>query len=213
MRRGSFAVGSAAMALLLLAQPAAAGFVTGVGAHRTAHVFDAPNGLEVVVEIPETFSGFAGYTYRFVLLGSNATSAKSYRVAVVVSPGDPDAEGRWNGSGQGPSGVGNTTIDVAIGPDELPFTFPNTPFQIELEAADGALIDSAQFSVDLRYREPPPDGGLFQLALATGFFWGLVFLYALHLHLAQRKLRARAVALERSIEGSSGGVRADGKER
>lgn len=210
--RGSLAAVSAAIALLLVAQPAAGGFVTGLGTHRTAHLFDTANGLEVKVEIPETFSGFAGYTYRFVLWGSNATSVRSYRVAVVVSPGG-DTEARWNASGQGPSGAGNTTIDVVLGPDELPFTAPNTPFQVELQAADGSMIDSAQFSVDLRYREPPPDGGLLQLALATGFFWGLVFLYALHLHLAQRKLRARAQALERAIEGSSRGVRADGKER
>lgn len=207
------AVALAAVAVASFAQPAAGGYVTGVGVQRTAHLFDPENDLEVTVVVPETFSGFLGYNYSFEFTGSATTAATAYRVAIVVSPGDPDTEARWNASGQAPQGAIRSTIAVAIGPDELPFTFPNTPFQAELQAENGTAIDSAQFSVDLRYREPPPDGGFMQLALATGFFWGLVFLYALHLHRAQRKLRARADALERAVGGSSEGVRANGKER
>lgn len=210
------AVAAFATLLLLavaLAEPSAsAGYVTGVGTARVAHLFDAANAAEATVTVPETFSGFSGFTYHFVIHGGNSTAARAYRVAVVVSPGS-DTEARWNASGSGPAGAGEASINVTIGPNELPFNVARTPFEVELQAADGALLDTAAFSVDLKYREPPPDGGLLQLAIASAFFWGLVFLYGLNLHLAQRKLRARADALERSIEGSTKEVRAGGEKR
>lgn len=202
----------ALLALAALAPPASAGYVTGVGGSRVAHLFDPANGIEAMVTVPETFSGFVGFTYPFVLHGNNSTAARPYRVAVVVSPGS-EVEARWNASGQGPEGAASATLNVTIGPGELPFNVANTPFQVELQTADGSLLDSAAFSVDLKYREPPPDGGLLQLAIASAFFWGLVFLYGLYLHLAERKLRARADALERAIEGTAKEVRARGKER
>jgi hypothetical protein len=189
----------AAVAILVfVAGGCSAGFVTGVGSTRTAHLIDSPNGLEAVVVVPEALDGFRGYTFSFSLQGSNSTAPADYLVSVVISPGR-DTEKKWNGSGLGPSGDSNTTISVTIGPDELEFTLANSPFAVELRDANGTLRDSALFSVDLRYREPPADGGLLALTIATVCFWGGVLLYAVYLQLAQRKLRARAQALERSL--------------
>ncbi len=195
------ALGALAL-LLLLPGSASAGFVTGSGAERTAHLFDPVNGVNVSVAIGETFSGIAGGSYRFVLHGSAGTAERPYRVEVVVSPGS-ETEARFNDTGDGPAGALNTTIEVAIRPGALPFTLANTPFAVELRSGAGALLDAVEFAVDLRYKEPPADGGLLNLALASAALWALVFLYALRLHFTQRKLRARTDALERSIQGSA----------
>jgi hypothetical protein len=182
----------------MVGPPVSAGFVTGVGATRTAHLFDASNGLEATVVVPESLDGIRGQTYNFTLQGSNSTASDEYLVAVVISPGR-DTEKRWNGSGASPAGAISTTILVAIAADELQFTLSNTPFAVELRRPNGTLLDSAEFSVDLRYREPPADGGLLALTIASVCFWGGVLLYAVYLQLAQRKLRARTEALERSL--------------
>jgi hypothetical protein len=197
---------------LVVAANASAGYTTGVGNARAAHLFDDSNGLNATVLVPEVVQGSLGYAYRFNLTGSPSTAARDYRAEVVVSPGS-DTEARFNGTGPGPAGAASSTIDVAIGPDLLKFTTTNTPFAVELRSLNGSLIDSASFSVDLRYKEPPPDGGLLALALASACLWGLVFLYALHLHSTQRKLRARADALENARPGHLAEDRADGEKR
>lgn len=196
--RANFVVLSVLLLAALAASPVQAGYVTGAGATRTAHLFHAANGLEVSVGIPEVFEGYLANSFNFTLQGLNSTAAATYRVAVVVSPGS-DIQARWNASGAGPVGNTAVTLQVTIPPDTIQGTQANAPFAVELYAANGALLDSTLYSVDLRYREPPADGGLFQLAIATTFFWGAVLLYAFHLQRAQRKLRSRADALERSL--------------
>ena len=203
---------AAALAAGALGPAASAGSTTGFGAARVAYLADAANGVEASVAAPETMSGIVGYTYRFHFVGSASTSATTYSLAAIVSPGS-DTEARWNGSAAVPAGAADTSADVVIPPEALPFTAANTPFAIEVRAPNGTLVDRVEFSVDLRYREPPPDGGLLALALASASVWGVVFLYALNLHFTQRKLRAKAEALERAVEGPSAGVRADGKQR
>jgi hypothetical protein len=203
----------AVVALLFAPGPAFGGYVTGVGNARTAHLSDDPNAVDATVIVPEVILGSEGYTYHFTLSGSNTTATRDYRLEVVVSPGDPIVEARFNATGPGPQGAALTTIDVKVGPDVLKFTTTNTPFAVELRSSNGSLIDSTSFSVDLRYKTPPPDGGLLALALASACLWGLVFLYTLHLHSTQRKLRARADALEHAHHEDSAGDRADGEKR
>lgn len=212
MSAGLRALAAVGLVAVLAGFPAQAGSTTGVGSSRDVHLMDAANGVTVTVRAPESFSGFSGYTYRFAVVGNSSTLEADYKLAVVVSPGS-DTEARWNGSVHVPAGTANTSADVVIAPDALPFTLANTPFSVELQEASGSVIDAALFSVDLRYREPPPDGGLLALALASASVWGIVFLYALNLHLTQRKLRARVSALERAQDGTSAEVRADGTER
>jgi hypothetical protein len=212
MRRARFAL--LCLAALLAASPgiAAGGYTQGFGGSRTASLADPANHLAVSVPCPETINGSTGFTYHFSLVGAAPTHAATYNLSVIISPGR-DTEARWNATVSVPAGESNTSADVVIPPGALPFTAANTPFSIALLDVAGAPVDSAEFSVDLRYREPPADGGLLALALASACVWGVVFLYALNLHLAQRKLRARADALEHAQNGPSAGVRADGKER
>jgi hypothetical protein len=199
MKKRSFIVAALLLLLAALAaSPVQAGYVTGAGTSRTAHLFDSANGLEATVPIPEVFEGYAGNSFNFTLKGTALTASAAYRVAVVVSPGS-DIEARWNATGTGPAGNTTVTVQVTIPPDTIQGTQANAPFAVELYAGNGTLLDSTVYSVDLRYREPPADGGLFQLAIATTFFWGAVLLYAFHLQRAQRKLRSRADALERSL--------------
>lgn len=208
-RNGALAL----MACALLASGcASAGSTSGFGATRTAHLSDAGNGVAVSVVCPETMSGITGFSFQFSLIGSAGTAAAAYTLAVVVSPGR-DVEARWSGNTSVPAGAANTSAPVVIPAEALPFTAPNTPFSIELSAANGTLLDSVDFSVDLRYREPPPDGGLLALSLASASVWGIVFLYALNLHLAQRKLRAKVDALASAQTSPSAGGQADGEKR
>jgi hypothetical protein len=208
---GCAAAGLAA-ALLIASGLAAGGSTLGFGNTRTAHLSDEANGITVAVPCPETLLGFVGFTYRFNLSGSSATHAATYNLSVIVSP-HSDTRVSWNVSVSVPAGAASTSAVVVIPPDALPFTVANTPFTMEMVSAGGALVDSVDFSVDLRYREPPPDGGLLALALASACVWGVVLLFALNLHFTQRKLRSRADALERAHEGPSAGGRTDGRER
>jgi hypothetical protein len=212
MRRATLAAAALTLAVVLAGGTAAAGSTSGFGAARTVGLADAGNGLTVTGPCPETISGFTGVAYRFSFVGSAATAAGAYTVSVIVSPGS-DVPAYYNGTAQVQAGAGNASVEVVIPPDDLRFTAANTPFAIELRAPNGTLVDTAEFSVDLRYREPPADGGLLALAITSAAVWGIVFLYALNLHFAQRKLRARADALEGAVKGPSAGVRADGKER
>jgi hypothetical protein len=212
MKRFLFAALGVATLLGAVAGLASGGFTQGVGSSRTATLSDDANRMQVSVPCPETINGSTGFSYHFSLVGLASTHAATYNLSVVISPGR-DTEARWNATVAVPAGVANTSADVVIPPNALPFTVTNTPFSIELIGSAGAIIDYAEFSVDLRYREPPPDGGLLALALASACVWGVVLLYTLNLHLAQRKLRARADALESAQNGPSAGVRADGKER
>ena len=211
MRRTWPAALAVALAAAVLSSSALGGSTTGFGSSREVHLADPSNGLNVTVVSPESITGFVGYAYNFSLNGTASTQAAAYRVAVVVAPGS-DTEARWNGTASVPAGAGATAAQVVIPPDALPFNNANTPFAIELQAANGTVLDSSEFSVDLHYHEPPADGGLLALALASASVWGIVFLYALNLHLTQRKLRARVSALERAQDDPPAEGGADGTE-
>jgi len=185
-----------------------AGYVTGAGSARTAHLFDAPNGLEATVKVPETLDGLSDNSFVFTLTGSSNTTYRTYVVAIIISPDSAEVRKEWNTSIEGPMGPGPALKPVGIAAGELDYTVPNVPFRAQLRW-NGTVLDSADFSIDIRFKTPPADGGLTELAIATVFFWGIVFLYAGYLHLNQRKLRAKAEALERALspagEGKDGG--------
>ena len=191
--------------LLFAAPPAEAGFVTGVGAQRTAHLFDGANGVNVTVLVNETLQGAVENKFIFTLNGTNATAAATYRVAIILSPGHPETETGWSAPVSVPAGTSSTNVAVTVPAETIQGRLRNAPFRAQLEDGAGARVDFVDFSADLLYRDPPPDGGMLQLAAATVFFWGLVLLYAGYLHLSLRKLRQKAELLERSSEGSTPG--------
>lgn len=200
---------------VLLAAPAPsaqAGYVTGIGTARTAHLFDSSNGLEVTVAVPETFEGYKGATYNFTLQGSSSTVAMDYLFAFVLNPDISDARTEWNISGRGATGATKTTLTLSIPAEVIQGRQENAPVELVLAHATGAPIDTARLSIDLLYRAPPPDGGLLQLAIASTLFWGIVFLYAGYLSISQRKLNARAEALERSLHARTKEVPSRGEE-
>lgn len=205
--------GAALLVLTLAPATASAGFVTGVGTARVAHLADPANGLTVTVGVNETFDSYADNHFVFTLEGSASTSAASYVVEVAISPNDPDTRAAWNATASVGAGASTTAVTVTLPPETIKGTLANTPFRFSLLAANGTVLDSADAAIDVRWRSPPADGGLLQLALATTAFWALVFLYALHLHSNERKLRARAEALERSLQGAQKDDPADGPER
>lgn len=203
----------ALVALVLFQGTAAAGFVTGVGASRVAHLADPGNGLTVTVRVNETFDSYADNHFVFTLAGDPSTAARSYTVEVAISPDDPDTRASWNGTVALDAGPSTRAVTVTVPAETIKGTLANTPFRFSLLASNGTLIDSADAGIDVRWRSPPADGGLLQLALATTAFWALVFLYALHLHSNERKLRARAEALERSLQGAKKDDPAEGPKR
>ena len=190
-------------AVVAAATPAHAGFVTGAGASRTGHLEDASNGVTVTVQLNETFNGEHENTFTFEITGSAGTAARAYSVRLTVNPHDPEVATAWHTNATGPTGAATTEAAVIVPADALPYRVPNVPFSISLADASGELLDSVDFAMDLTYRPPPADGGLFQLAAGTVAAWGLVLLYALYLHRAHQRLRARAESLERAL-GSSG---------
>ncbi len=211
---GALPLAAAALAVLVLAPGlASAGFVTGVGPARLAHLSDGGNGLTVTVVVPETLDSFVENVYRFNLSGSAATSPQGYTVEVAISPDDPLTRAAWNATAVVGAGAASTFATVGIPKEAIQGTLANTPFRFSLRASNGTLVDSADAAIDVRWRTPPADGGLLQLALATTAFWALVFLYALHLHSNERKLRARADALERSLQGAHKDDPANGSKR
>jgi hypothetical protein len=175
--------------------------VTGAGASRTAHLFDPANGIEATVVVPETLDGLSNTAFLFTLKGSANTTYRTYIVAIIISPDSDEVRKEWNTSIEGPQGAGTVPKPLSIPAGELDYTIPNVPFRAQLRW-NGIVVDFADFSIDIRAKTPPADGGLTQLAIATVFFWGIVFLYAGYLHLTQRKLRAKADALERAIAPS-----------
>lgn len=199
--------------LPLLAPAADAGFVTGIDPSRTVHLADPANNLSVTAVVPEVFENSIGATYTFTLEGANDTQAATYGVEITVSPADPDTHRTWNATVSVPPGSSTTHVSVSIPALTINGTQANAPFRVALAYANGTPADSVDLSIDLLYHSPPPDGGLFQLAVASGFFWGLVFLYALHLQKAQARLQARADALEGSLEGRSKEGRESGENR
>jgi hypothetical protein len=134
-----------------------------------------------------------------VTLSVNGSAPSPYTLALVVSPHDPELRASWAVTAD--AGAGD--YEIVVPAEALPYRRANVPFALELTGVGGAPIDSVEFSVDLTYRPPPPDGGLFQLAAGTVAAWGLVLLYAVSLHRAHQRLLARADALERAI-GRSG---------
>ncbi len=201
------------VALLLAPGLASAGFVTGVGAGRVAHLADKGNGLSVTVVVPETLDSYVENRYVFTLTGSASTAPQGYAVEVAISPDDPDTRAAWNATAAVAAGASSTSTTVTIPVETIKGTLANAPFRFSLRAPNGTLLDSADAAIDVRWRSPPADGGLLQLALATTAFWALVFLYALHLHSNERKLRARAEALERALQGAQKDDPAPGPKR
>ncbi len=201
-RRISMAL--ALLSIVLMAwQPAQAGYITGAGTQRTAHLFDAGHGVNVTVLLNESFQGAVENRFTFNLEGSNITTSRTYKVAIILSPGDPDTASSWSANGSVPDGTSSTNVIVTIPAETIQGRLRNAPFRAELQSDTGTPIDFVDFSADLLYRDPPPDGGMLQLAAATVFFWGLVLLYAGYLHLSLRKLRQKAELLERFPEGST----------
>lgn len=206
-------VAGALAALVLVPGLASAGFITGVGPSRLAHLADAGNGLTVTVGVNETLDSYVENHYVFTLAGSPPTLPQGYIVEVAISPDDPDTRAAWNATALVGSGASSIGATVAIPLEQIRGTLANTPFRFSLRSSNGTLLDSVETSIDVRWRTPPADGGLLQLALATTAFWALVFLYALHLHSNERKLRARADALERSLQGANTDDPAHGSQR
>ncbi|HKZ58786.1 MAG TPA: hypothetical protein VJ547_02905 [Candidatus Thermoplasmatota archaeon] len=211
--RGALLAAVSLVALLLSQGGAAAGFVTGVGASRVAHLADPANGVTVTVGVNETFDSYAANAFTFTLAGDSSTAARSYTVEVAISPDDPDTRASWNATATLEAGSSTRAVTVTVPAEAIKGTLSNTPFRFSLLGSNGTLIDSAEAAIDVRWRSPPADGGLLQLALATTAFWALVFLYALHLHSNERKLRARAEALERSLQGAQKDDPAEGPKR
>lgn len=207
-------VGAVSLAALLLSQGgAAAGFVTGVGASRLVHLADGANGVTVTVGVNETFDSYAANAFIFTVASGPSTTARSYTLEVAISPDDPDTRATWNATATVEAGTPAQAVTVTVPAETIKGTLSNTPFRFSLLAPNGTTVDWADAAIDVRWRSPPADGGLLQLALATTAFWALVFLYALHLHSNERKLRARAEALERSLQGAPKDDPAHGSKR
>ncbi len=169
-----------------------------------AHLEDAANGLNVTVALLETFDGEHDNSFTFTLSGSAATAARPYTVRLIVSPDDPDGlEASWETNVTGPEGESTVNATVAVPAETLPYRQTNVPFRVAILAGPQDPVDEVDFSMDLTYHPPPPDGGLFQLAGGTIAAWGLVLLYAVYLHRAHQRLRARTDSLERAL-GHSG---------
>jgi len=202
-----------AAAALAVAGHASAGYTTQSSGTKVVHVFDSPNGVEVLVFVNDTLDSNHANRFGFIITGSNSTVLRDYVIEIALSPDDPDVRVAWHATAT--IGPGTSADDGAVLiPAEQPSgTLANAPFRFSLKSPAGVLIDSTEVSIDVRYHSPPADGGLLQLALATTGFWALVFLYALHLHSNERKLRARADALERSLQGAHPDDPAQGPKR
>jgi hypothetical protein len=171
-----------------------------VGPHRAATLFDLPNNVSVTVKLLETLDGQQENRFEVLALGSGGGAAATYTVRLTVSPDDPDGlAASWE------TVVTAGDVDpvaITVPAETLPYRQNNVPFRLTL-VADGRAVDEVDFSMDLTYHPPPPDGGLFQLAAGTVAAWGLVLLYAVVLHREHKRLRDRADSLERAIGRSA----------
>lgn len=200
--RGALPMLAIALLITTASVPADAGYVRGVGSSRYATLWDLPNNVSFTVKLLESLDGQEENQFQVIAVAGGTSATHDYVVRLTVSPDDPDGlAASWETNITSLGSVPEPDV-ITVPAETLPYRQNNVPFRLTLIAA-GQAVDTVEFSMDLTYHPPPPDGGLFQLAAGTVAAWGLVLLYAVGLHRAHKRLLARADSLERAI-GRSG---------